>query len=178
MDRIVRDQRGFTLTELLVVTAVLGLILAAVVLVQQKGQEAYVMGSNRVESQQNARVALDRMTQELRAATAVTAIPSATSVSFTDQNGVAVTYALSGSNLVRTEAGTPSTLIGGVQALSMLYCRTWNASTDACAATATTPAQVRVVRIELQAQTEEAAGTATARQQARMSTVVQVRNQQ
>jgi prepilin-type N-terminal cleavage/methylation domain-containing protein len=178
MRRIAGDQRGFTLTELLVVTAVLGLILAAVVLIQQQGQQAYVMGSNRVESQQNARVALDRMTQDLRAATAITAIPSATSVSFTDQGGAAVTYSLSGANLVRTEGGTPTTLIGGVQSLSMLYCQTWNASTDVCATTATTPAQVRVVRIELQAQTEETAGTATARQQARMSTVVQVRNQQ
>ncbi|MEK7370380.1 MAG: prepilin-type N-terminal cleavage/methylation domain-containing protein, partial [candidate division NC10 bacterium] len=75
MRRMLRDQRGFTLTELLVVTAVLAVVLGAVILIQQKGQEAYIMGSNRVETQQNARVALDLMTRELRSATAVTAIP-------------------------------------------------------------------------------------------------------
>jgi len=46
---VLRDERGFTLTELLVVTAVLGLILAAVVVLQQRGQEAYLFGSHRVE---------------------------------------------------------------------------------------------------------------------------------
>ena len=48
MRRMLRDQRGFTLTELLVVTAVLAIVLGAVILIQQKGQEAYIMGSNRV----------------------------------------------------------------------------------------------------------------------------------
>ena len=73
-----RDERGFTLAELLVVTAVLGLILAGVVLVQQRGQEAYLFGSHRVEVQQNNRSALELMVRELRSAQSVTAIPSAT----------------------------------------------------------------------------------------------------
>jgi len=71
MRRIVTDQRGFTLAELLVVTAVLGIVLAGVMMIQQSGQQAYVMGSNRVETQQNARVALDGMTRELRSALSV-----------------------------------------------------------------------------------------------------------
>ena len=61
MRSVIRDQRGFTLTELLVVTAVLGLILAAIVLVQQQGQQAYIFGSHRVEVQQNNRAALELM---------------------------------------------------------------------------------------------------------------------
>ena len=56
MQTTLRDQRGFTLTELLVVAAVLGMILSAVVLVQQQGQQAYIFGSHRVEVQQNATI--------------------------------------------------------------------------------------------------------------------------
>jgi prepilin-type N-terminal cleavage/methylation domain-containing protein len=51
--------RGFSLTELLVAAAVLGVIMSGVLFVQMTGQESYAMGSNRVETQQNARVALD-----------------------------------------------------------------------------------------------------------------------
>ena len=55
---VLRDQRGFTLTELLVVATVLGMILAGVVLIQMQGQQAYLFGSHRVEVQQNNRAAL------------------------------------------------------------------------------------------------------------------------
>ena len=84
---MLRDQRGFTLTELLVVATVLGLILAGVVLIQQQGQQAYLFGSHRVEVQQNNRAALELMVRELRSAQSVTAIPSATNLTFVDENG-------------------------------------------------------------------------------------------
>jgi len=86
MQTTLRDQRGFTLTELLVVAAVLGMILAAVVLVQQQEQQAYIFGSHRVEVQQNNRAALELMVRELRSAQSVTAIPSATNLTFVDEN--------------------------------------------------------------------------------------------
>lgn len=62
------DQRGFSLAELLVVVAVLALILTGVLALQQQGQIAYLMGSNRVETQQNARVAMALMSREIREA--------------------------------------------------------------------------------------------------------------
>ena len=46
---------------------------AGVVLVQQRGQEAYLFGSHRVEVQQNNRAALELMVKELRSAQSVTA---------------------------------------------------------------------------------------------------------
>jgi len=61
-----RDERGFTLTELLTVLAVLALVLAAVVTIQQDALQAYITGSNKTEVQQNARVALERMAREIR----------------------------------------------------------------------------------------------------------------
>ena len=59
MRSLLLDQRGFSLAELLMVVAILGLMLAGLVFVRQQGQQSYLMGAHRVEAQQNARVALD-----------------------------------------------------------------------------------------------------------------------
>lgn len=67
------NERGFSLAELLVVVAVLALILTGVIALQQQGQIAYLMGSNRVETQQNARVAMALMSREIREACSLTA---------------------------------------------------------------------------------------------------------
>ncbi len=159
MPERIRNERGFSLAELLVVTAVLGLILSAIVLIQQKGQQAYVMGSNRVEAQQNARVALDLMTRELRSAQAMVTLGSASDLTFLDQNNVQVRYQLSGANLNRTSGGTTTTIIGGAESLTMTYCKVWDAVSNSCTTTAGTPAAVTVIRIQLTAKTEEAAAT-------------------
>ncbi|MDP2626210.1 MAG: prepilin-type N-terminal cleavage/methylation domain-containing protein [Candidatus Rokubacteria bacterium] len=176
MRRMLRDQRGFTLTELLVVTAVLAIVLGAVILIQQKGQEAYIMGSNRVETQQNARVALDLMTRELRSATAVTAIPSGTNMTFTDQNGTTVQYQLGSGNLTRTTGGVATILIGGVQSLAFTYYSAYNGQTNTGTTTGTASA-VKVIKLTLETGTEEAAGTGSfANQFAKMESMVRLRN--
>jgi prepilin-type N-terminal cleavage/methylation domain-containing protein len=176
MRRVARDQRGFSLTELLVVTAVLAVVVGAVILIQQKGQEAYVMGSNRVETQQNARVALELISRELRSATAVTAIPSSTNVTFTDQNGVSVQYQLSGSNLNRTAGGATVTLLGGVQSLAFTYYSAYNAQTGTGTTTATASA-VKVVKVALETRTEESAAAGSlADRRATMEAMVRLRN--
>lgn len=185
------DQRGFTLTELLVVASVLGLVLAGVFVLQREGQEAYLFGSNRVETQQNARVALDLMTRELRTAspagpapTGIVAIPSATSMTFRDQCGNTVQYALAGTLLNRTgpnysdrnnctlyplnPTGT-TPLIGGVTFLTMTYY-------TAASATTTDPTQVAVVKVSLRTQTEEAVATGSpGDQHATMESTIKLR---
>src|SRR5438094_59908 len=52
--------------------AMLALVLSGVYTLQQQGLYSYMMGSAKVEAQQNARVALDLMIRELRSATSVT----------------------------------------------------------------------------------------------------------
>ncbi len=122
------DEGGFTLAELLVAFAALGLVLAAVAMIQQSITQSYVAGSNKSEVQQNARVALDRIAREIREATinpgtgapGLTAA-AASSVSFYDQNTGLTTYALVGNTLTRTANAVNEVIIGSVQALTFAY---------------------------------------------------------
>lgn len=119
------NERGFTLGELLVSVALIGVVMAGVFVLQQQGQLSYLWVSARVEAQQNARLALDLMTRELRSALALTsatgcsnATTGTSTISFVDASNNTVTYALSGASapyaISRTYAGTASDLVGGV----------------------------------------------------------------
>lgn len=173
---VLRDQRGFTLTELLVVAAVLGMILAGVVLIQQRGQEAYLFGSHRVEVQQNNRAALELMVKELRAAKAVKTLGGASDLTFTDSSDTQIRYQLAGTTLNRTAGGTTTPLIGGVQTLSMTYYSAWDGATNTGTTTAT-PTSVRLIRVRLITGTEDQVGAGSpANQRARMESLVRLRN--
>ena len=64
--RLARTEHGFTLSELLVACAVVGFVMAGLLLMLQSGQQSYLVGSHQVEAQQTARLAIDRMVQEIR----------------------------------------------------------------------------------------------------------------
>lgn len=148
------DQRGFTLAELLVCVAVVGLVMGGVLILLMTGSTAYLTGTSQVEAQNNARTALERMVQEIRGAgynpQAVStfnpvigsgACPNATGptasgfmlVSDSSADGViqateCTLYRLNGNNLERQQFGvdaTPQTLIAGVQTLTFSY---WDAA--------------------------------------------------
>lgn len=155
MRRVFRDQGGFSLAELLVVTAVLGLVMVAVISIQQKGQESYIYGANRIEAQQNARVALDRMTRELRSALSIVALTS-TDVTFVNQENSQVQYQFSGTNLNRISASGTETIIGGVLDVSMTYYKVWDPD-DTKRVQTTGPSEVTVILVQLTAKTEDAA---------------------
>jgi prepilin-type N-terminal cleavage/methylation domain-containing protein len=151
-----RDERGYTLAELLAGMAVLGLMMAGLVLLLQAGQGTYLYNSGRVEVQQNARVALLRMLSELRTASSV-ATAGASDVKFTylDDTGTSVTveYSLTGTSLQRNQtvpavAGQPATLVGGVNTFAVTYYDISNNTT-------TTAANVYAVDISITTKSED-----------------------
>jgi len=179
---LARDQRGFSLAELLVVIAILGLMLSGLLAVQMQGQKAYLIGSHRVEAQQNGRVALELIARQLRSATSVTAIPSATDITFqyedVDVPGTfhSVRYQLTGAVLNRTLDGVTTPLIGGVIAFNLTYFSDYNGATNTGTTTAVA-GNVSSVRLQLVTGTEESvASYSDANQRATMEMLVRLRN--
>jgi prepilin-type N-terminal cleavage/methylation domain-containing protein len=62
------NERGFTLAEMMVVCAIVGLVMASLLGLVISGQQAYWYGSTQVDAQQTARVAIERMVTEIREA--------------------------------------------------------------------------------------------------------------
>jgi prepilin-type N-terminal cleavage/methylation domain-containing protein len=184
------NEGGFTLAELLVAVAVMTLLMAGVFVLQREGQEAYLLGSNRVETQQTARVALDLMTRELRSARSITSIASSPDITFVDQSGNTIRYCWSSSktdcvssgqrNYVgRTFNETYKVLTGGVQsppgdssdALVLTY---YDKSTVLY--TGTDQTKVSVIKISVKTKTEESvAAGSPGDQHATMESTIKLR---
>ena len=152
------SERGFSLAELLIVIAILGFMMAGLFTLQRQGQLAYMVGAARVEVQQNGRIAIESMMTEIRSALAINAFPAncntangGTTITFNDQNGVATTYSLAGTNLNRTVGGVATTVIGGVQSLKIWCLNTSNTLTA-------TLADIRTIRVQITTRTERGAG--------------------
>ncbi len=116
-----RDERGFTLAELLVALSMLVFVLTAIVMIENGSLQAYVDGSNKTEVQQNARVALERMAREIRQTSSKLTVALPTSLGFVDQDTGPTTYWLNGNALTRTSGGADAVIIGAVQALTFTY---------------------------------------------------------
>jgi prepilin-type N-terminal cleavage/methylation domain-containing protein len=132
-----RSDRGFTLAELLVTCAIIGVVMGGLFSVLVSGQQTYLSGTNQVQAQQELRLMIGRMSNEIRNAgycptcgtgtppiAAFSAITAASSTGFTIQNdwdgswdgaagisAAAVTYNIVGSD------GTPVPVQRGEQIL-------------------------------------------------------------
>ena len=63
-----KDERGFSLAELLVVCALLGTVMAGVLGLLMIGQQSATATANKVDAQSNVRMGIDRLIEEIREA--------------------------------------------------------------------------------------------------------------
>ena len=160
MGRARRDVSGFTLAELLVVMALVGVVMAGTVTLLAASQRSYSAGAARVEAQQAARVGLERMITELREAgydptgaglPAITVAEPARVVFVRDLNGNGVidptrervTFLLAGAVLRRDAGGGAQPLVEHVRWLRLVYL-------DRDGVTTTDPSRVASIRIALE----------------------------
>jgi len=147
------------LADLLVSLAVLSLVMSTNLTLVQQGWRAYAVGSARVEAQQSARIALQRMARDIRSAGAGTATIGFDAVSLAEParivfhrdvnvDGVAVgrretiTWKLDRDVLRRDAGGGAQPIVTGVRALAFTYL-------DARGELTAAAANVRAVRITL-----------------------------
>ena len=179
---------GFSLADLMVGLAVVGLLAAAVFGVYQVSQNSYLFGTSRAEVQESARVVLNRMATEIREAgydpTFSSNFPILTNLAsedmtFTadldgdgvlDANETVRYYRNAADNtLHRSAGGVDQPLIGGAQALTLTYLDSGNNVTAAIA-------NVRTVSIQLTVQPVATQNLASLSPPASFTTQVRLRN--
>lgn len=62
----IKNQKGFSLIEMMVVVVILGLIVLGLVIFFTGGARSWIAGQSQLEAQRNARQAIDRMVREIR----------------------------------------------------------------------------------------------------------------
>jgi prepilin-type N-terminal cleavage/methylation domain-containing protein len=81
--RLVLCERGYTLVELLQVTAILSVVLTGLTVLFVQATNAELQMNKRFQAQQEARVAIDRMRREIHCAKAITPAGNSTSITVT-----------------------------------------------------------------------------------------------
>jgi prepilin-type N-terminal cleavage/methylation domain-containing protein len=66
--RLLKDESGFTLTEILVTTIMMVIVLSALYSLMDMSLRAFTYGNNKVEAVETSRVALEKMEREIRQA--------------------------------------------------------------------------------------------------------------
>lgn len=138
-NRVRAAQRGFSLIEMILVIVIVGIIASVGAQLMGTGFQLYFTGRDTLSVDAQARVALERMTRELRTvrpATGLTMLP-ATEVTFTDETGTAVRYYINAGDLMRNT----QVLAGGVSGLGFVY-------VDSAGAVTASAAQVFYISVQ------------------------------
>ena len=196
-----KGEAGFTLIEVLVATTMMFAVLFALYAVFDVSVRAFGYGGDRVEAVGNARLAMDRMGREIRAAypydqttdpprrylfldpldPSEPAVPTATRIAFGNETtgdrkigtSEVIGYYLSGHDLKRSKGGSVQTLLDSVATDGLRFTPCRGAEDCPPAVAVTDEAEIRLLRIELAVEVERR-GEDTARQ--KLATDVYLRN--
>jgi len=112
----IKNQKGFSLIEMMVVVVILGLIVLGLVTFFTGGTKSWVAGQSQLKAQREARQAIDRMVREIREASEVTTNTD-TKIIFNTPWETGVIYELSGNTINRNS----NPLINNVSNLDFDY---------------------------------------------------------
>jgi len=117
----IKNQKGFSLIEMMVVVVILGLIVLGLVTFFTGGTKSWVAGQYQLTAQRNARQAMDRMVREIRKASDIIANSTLSKVIFkTPWNTDNLIYSWSGKKWDPVFEDINS-LINNVQILTFQY---------------------------------------------------------
>jgi type II secretory pathway component PulJ len=196
-------EAGFTLVEVLVAASMMFTVLFALYAVFDVSVRAFGYGGDRVEAVGNARLAMDRMEREIRAAypyggttnppkrhllldqlnPTKAAVPTPTRLAFGNEttgdrkigSSEVIGYYLSGHDLKRSKGGSVQTLLDSVATDGLRFTPCRSAEDCPPAVAVTDEAEIRLLRIELTIEVERR-GEDPARQ--RLATDVYLRNRE
>ena len=145
-----KKNKGFTLVELVIVIVIIGIAASTVGFMLLGTVKAWTFKFNRNDILWDGRLALDRITREIRTIKDSTSVTTASAAQFrfTDTGNKGITYSLSSTNLNRTEDGAANLLAENVSSLSFTY---YNSSDAVIPSPAVSPAatDIRRVRVNL-----------------------------
>lgn len=118
---------GFTIIELIIVIVILSILAVIALPMLSSGFNAYFTARNLSDANWQGRLALARITRDLRALTSNNNITTATAtqLTFTNNANTSVSYTISGSNLERNAL----TLANGVSSVTFDYYTSAGAAT-------------------------------------------------
>jgi Tfp pilus assembly protein PilW len=175
-----------SLADLLAALALVGLVLGGTLTLLRDGQQASALGAARIEAQQSARLALERLAREIRQAGRGLTDPSAPALSAVEPSrivihadldgdgrraagGETITWLVRDGVLRRNAGGGLQPIINGVRDFVLTY-------RDAEGQPTAEPGAVRAVGITLTTEPAGAGGSPARRPLAVLSTEVRLRN--
>jgi prepilin-type N-terminal cleavage/methylation domain-containing protein len=127
-----KNHRGVTLVELMIVVAVLGVVSTGVYSILSKGMQLWQMSKTRAEVEAEVRTVLDILGKDLREAQEATVVidsenvsqPPYSKISFTDVNGASKSFYQIGRNLYLDTASGTSTLMRSLRNIMFAFAET------------------------------------------------------
>jgi len=114
----VKNNRGVSLIELMVVVVILSLIILGLVTFFTGGVRSWITGQNQLSAQRNARQAMDWMVREIREADYINSSSAISQIDFNTPFDGSISYSLSGSGDLKRGI---SPVISNVQSLVFTY---------------------------------------------------------
>ena len=145
-----KNKKGFTLIELVIVITIVGIAASIIGAILLGAIDAWTFKFNRNDILWDGRLAIDRMTREIRTIKDSASVTTASSAQFRfiDAGNKDITYSLSSTNLNRTEDGAANLLAENVSSFAFTY---YDASDTVISVPAVSPSatDIRRVRINL-----------------------------